>query len=289
MPLNVWVTGSHGFIGSALVRTLQARGDTVTAVGRDGEQLQLDGLERADAVVHLAGAGIGDKKWTEERKQLLVDSRVGPTGQLAAALAALPTDHRPAVLVSGSAIGYYGNRGDQLLTEDSSGGDGFVADLCQRWEAATAPAEDAGVRVVRVRSGLVMGPGGLLKPLLLPFKLGLGGPIGSGKQWFSWVALGDEVGAILHAIDNPDLRGPLNATAPNPVTYGEFAKTLGAVLHRPAFIPTPTFAVAARLGKEGAREMTLSSQRVVPAKLQSSGYEFMFTELRAALEAAVRK
>jgi uncharacterized protein (TIGR01777 family) len=140
---------------------------------------------------------------------------------------------------------------------------------------------------VRVRSGLVIGPGGLLQPLLLPFKLGLGGPIGGGRQWFSWVALDDEVGAILHAIDTTDVRGPLNATAPNPVTYGEFAKTLGAALHRPAFIPTPTFAVAARLGKEGAHEMVLSGQRVVPAKLLATGYSFRYTELRPALDAAL--
>jgi uncharacterized protein (TIGR01777 family) len=287
MPMNVWITGSHGLIGTALSQALVSRGDTVTAVARDGAQLRLDGLGQADAIVHLAGAGIGDKKWTEERKRELLDSRIKPTSQLAAALAALPSEQRPAVWVSGSAIGYYGDRGDEVLTEDSSNGDGFLADLVRQWEAATKPAEDAGVRVVHIRTGLVMGPGGLLEPLLLPFKLGLGGPIGGGKQWFSWVALEDEVGAILHAVDNDQVRGPLNATAPNPVTYGQFAHTLGSVLHRPAFIPTPKFAVAAKLGKEGAREMTLAGQRVQPAKLQATGYSFAFTELRPAIEAAL--
>jgi len=288
VPLNVWVTGSHGFLGSALARALAARGDTATPVGRDGERLRLDGLSSADAVVHLAGAGIGDARWTEERKRLLLESRVGPTAQLAAALAALPDGQRPAVWVSGSAIGWYGDRGDQMLTEASDRGSGFLADLCEQWERATAPADDAGIRVVLLRSGLVMGPGGLLKPLLLPFKLGVGGPAGGGQQWFSWVALADEVGAILHAIDTADVRGPLNATSPNPVTYKEFAKTLGSALHRPAVVPTPTFAVAVRLGKEGARELVLSGQRVLPAKLQSTGYSFTHTELRPALEDALR-
>jgi uncharacterized protein (TIGR01777 family) len=285
--MNVWVTGSHGLIGTALMRALEARGDIATPVQRDGTKLHLEGLHNADALVNLAGAGIGDKKWTEQRKRELLDSRVEPTDLLAEQLATLPEGKRPSVWVSGSAIGYYGDRGDEVLTEDSSNGDGFLADLCRQWEAATAPAEEAGIRVVRVRSGLVIGPGGLLKPLLLPFKLGLGGPIGGGHQWFSWIALDDEVGAILHALDNGNVSGPLNATAPNPVTYGEFARTLGAVLHRPAVIPTPTLAVAARLGKQGAREMVLSGQRVRPAKLQATGYTFAFPELRPALEAAV--
>jgi uncharacterized protein (TIGR01777 family) len=285
--MHVFVSGSHGLIATALRTALEARGDTFTAIGRHGERLDLTGIEQADAVVHLAGAGIGDARWSEERKRLLVDSRVVPTAQLAGALAALPTEQRPAVLVSGSAIGYYGDRGDEPLTEESTNGTGFLAELVRQWEEATSEAEAAGVRVVHLRSGLVLGPGGLLKPLLLPFKLGLGGPIGGGKQWFSWVAIDDEIGGILRAIDDASIAGPLNVTAPNPVTYGEFARTLGSVLHRPAILPTPKAAVAFRLGKEGAREMVLAGQKVLPAKLQAAGYTFVHPDLRPALAAAV--
>jgi uncharacterized protein (TIGR01777 family) len=287
---HVLVTGSHGLIGSALVTALETRGDRVTRVGRNGERLELDALDGADAVVHLAGAGIGDARWTEDRKRIVRDSRLQPTTQLVEAIAALPADRRPRVLVSGSAIGFYGDRGDEPLTEESGSGDGFLAELCRAWEAAALPAEDAGVRVVRLRTGLVLSPdGGLLEPLMLPFKLGLGGPIGSGRQWFSWIHIDDEVGAILHALDHDEISGPLNATAPNPVTYREFARTLGAVLHRPAVIPTPSFAVALKLGKEGAKEMTLSGQKVLSEKLGKTGYRFAFTDLKNALENVVRR
>ena len=280
--MRVLVSGSHGFVASALMPTLEAQGHTVGRIARDGERLDLSGLTEADAVVHLAGAGIGDSKWTPERKKLVVDSRVGPTAQLAEAL----TKHGPRILVSGSAIGYYGDRGDEELTEESGPGDQFLSEICQKWEAATAPAEQAGVRVVHIRSGLVLSPrGGMLKPLLTPFKLGLGGRLGTGRQYWSWVTLEDEVGAIIHALTHDEVAGPLNATAPNPVTQEEFAKTLGRVLHRPTFLPTPKFAVAARLGKEAAEEMTLAGQRVLPAKLQATGYDFEYPELEPAFQA----
>ena len=286
--MHVFVSGSHGLIGSALIRALRARGDEVAPIGRSAGRLDLTGIAAADAVVHLAGAPLGDERWSEDRKRVIMSSREDTTQQLVDALTALAPDVRPSVLVNGSAVGYYGDRGDEVLTETSESGRGFLAEVCRRWEAATEPAEAAGIRVVRLRTGIVLSAtGGALKPLLLPFKLGLGGRIGTGRQWFSWVALDDEVGAILHALDNNDVRGAMNATAPNPVTYGEFARTLAAVLHRPALIPTPTFAVALKLGKEGAREMVLNGQRVLPTVLQSSGYSFVHSELRGALEATL--
>src|SRR5436190_14450338 len=236
--MHVAVTGSHGLIASALVPALEQAGHTVRRIGRvgpEGEQLDLSGLAEVDAVVHLAGAGIGDHKWTKERKEFVLQSRVRPTRQLAQALAGLPAENRPGVLVCGSAVGYYGDCHDDELTEFSQSGAGFLADLVTQWEGAAGPAEQADVRVVFIRTGIVLTPsGGALKPLLLPFKLGLGGPIGGGQQWWSWISLDDEVGAILHVLQNESLRGPVNLTAPNPVRYGEFAKTLGRVLHRPA-------------------------------------------------------
>jgi uncharacterized protein (TIGR01777 family) len=288
--VNIFVSGSHGLIGSALIRALRARGDEATPIGRSAGRLDLAGIDAADAVVHLAGAPLGDERWSEDRKRVIMSSREDTTQQLVDALTGLTPDERPSVLVNGSAVGFYGDRGDEVLTESSESGCGFLAEVCRRWEAATEPAAAAGIRVVRLRTGIVLSAaGGAMKPLLLPFKLGLGGRIGTGRQWFSWVALDDEVGAILHALDNRDVSGALNATAPNPVTYGDFARTLAAVLHRPAVIPTPTFAVAFKLGKEGAREMVLSGQRVVPAVLQRSGYSFVHPELRGALEAALGK
>ena len=227
--MHIFVSGSHGLIGSALTRALQARGDQVTAIRRSGETLDLSGIGGADAVVHLAGAPLGERRWDEARKRVIMDSRETPTRQLAEALAALDPGHRPGVLISGSAVGFYGDRGDQPLTEASEGGAGFLSEVCRRWEGATAVADEAGIRVVRLRTGVVLsGAGGALKPLLLPFKLGLGGRIGTGRQWFSWIALEDEINAIIRILDTADLRGPVNATAPNPVTYAEFARTLAA-------------------------------------------------------------
>ena len=239
--MKVVVTGSTGLIGTALVRALQARSDEVTRLVRrapttgearwdpEGGQIEAPSLEGADAVVHLAGVGIGDHRWSEDHKRAVLDSRVKGTTLLAQTVAAL--NDKPAVIASASAMGYYGLRGDEVLTEDAEAGTGFLADVCKEWEGATRPAEDAGVRVVHLRTGIVLSPdGGALKQMLLPFKLGLGGRIGSGRQWWSWIAIDDEVGAILHLIDNGTERGPVNVTAPNPVTNEQFTRTLNGVV-----------------------------------------------------------
>ena len=298
--MKVVVTGASGLIGTSLVRALQARGDEVTRLVRrspttgearwdpEGGQIEARSLEGADAVVHLAGVGIGDRRWSEEHKRAVLDSRVRGTTLLAQTIAAL--SDKPTVMASASAMGYYGLRGDEVLTEDSPPGTGFLAEVCEAWEAATAPAEDAGVRVVHLRTGLVLSPdGGALKQMLLPFKLGLGGRIGSGRQWWSWISIDDEVGAILHLLDSGTERGPVNLTAPNPVTNEEFTRTLNGVLHRPTLLPTPTFALRAMFGREAVDEMFLGGQRVVPTRLQTGGYGFRHPELEGALHHLLHK
>jgi hypothetical protein len=299
--VKVVVTGSTGLIGTALVRALETRGDGVTRMVRrspgtgearwdpEAGQIEAAALEGHDAVVHLAGAGIGDHRWSEDHKRAVLDSRVKGTTLLASTVAAL-TD-KPRIMASGSAMGYYGLRGDEVLTEDAAAGTGFLADVCEQWEAATAPAEDAGVRVAHLRTGLVLSPhGGALKQMLLPFKLGLGGRIGSGRQWWSWISIDDEVNAILHIIDtSAPAGGAFNLTAPNPVTNEEFTRTLNRVLRRPTLLPTPTFALKAMFGGEAVDEMFLGGQRVVPARLQADGYAFRHPELEGALRHLVLK
>jgi uncharacterized protein (TIGR01777 family) len=296
--MDVAVTGSHGLIGSALIEALRDGGHRVVRIVRDGASgpddvrwdpltgaIEPEPLEGLDAVVHLAGAGIGDKKWTPARKQLVLESRTRGTTVLTRALAGLT--RKPGVLVSASAIGYYGDRGDEVLTEESPPGDDFGATVCREWEAATAPASDAGIRVVRIRTGLVQaGSGGMLQRLLLPFKLGAGGRLGSGEQYMSWIALDDEISAIRHVIATPALEGPLNLTAPNPVTNAEYTQTLGRVLHRPTVIPTPLFGLKAVYGAELV-ETLLGSQRVSSEKLRASGFEFAHPELEGALRAVI--
>jgi uncharacterized protein (TIGR01777 family) len=296
--VNVLVTGSHGLIGTALMPRLRARGDRVLRLVRGAPEgtddvswdppagtIDAAALDGVDAVVHLAGAGIGDKKWTPERKQLVLDSRTKPTDLLARTLAAL--DRKPRVLVSASAIGYYGDRGDEILTEDSGPGSDFGAQVCREWEDATAAAADAGIRVVRVRTGLVLAAdGGLLKRLLLPFKFGLGGRLGSGKQYMSWIAIDDQLRALLHVIDTDVLAGPVNLTAPNPVSNAEFTATLGDVVHRPTVLPTPLPALKIVYGSELV-DTLLGSQRVSSGKLRSSGFEFSYSDLDAALRATL--
>ena len=239
-------------------------------------------LEGHDAVVNLAGAGIGDRRWTAKHKAAIRESRVQGTGLLARTLASL--DRPPAVLASGAAVGYYGNRGDEELTEESGPGTGFLSGVVQEWEAATAPAREAGIRVVTLRSGIVLSPrGGALQRQLLPFRLGLGGRLGSGDQWFSWISIDDEVGAIRHVLTNDDVEGPVNVTAPGPVTNAQFTASLGRALRRPTFLPTPTAALWLLFGREMVAEMLLTSHRVLPAVLTASGYSFRHPAVDAAL------
>jgi uncharacterized protein (TIGR01777 family) len=273
-------------------RVLRFQRGGVTAadtIGWDPDAGRIDApaLEGLDAVVHLAGEGIGEHRWTDEQKRRIRDSRVRGTAVLAAAVAS--RERRPHVLVSGSAVGYYGDRASEVLTEESAPGDDFLAQLCVAWEAETAPATEAGVRTVLTRTGIVLDAhGGALQRMLLPFKLGLGGRQGSGKQWMSWIALADEVGAIRFAIENDALSGPTNLVAPNPVTNAEFAATLGRALHRPTFLPTPLLPLKLRFGAELVDTLLMVSQRVAPAQLEAAGYQFRFDSLEAALRAVVR-
>lgn len=286
--MRVLVTGSSGLIGSALVTRLEAAGHEVTRLRRgaqwDPEAGHIDGavVVGQDAVVHLAGKGIGEQRWTDDHKRAVLAGRANGTRALAEAMAAAsPT---PSVLVSSSAVGYYGNRGDEVLTEESSPGDDFLAEVCKQWEAATEPATAGGVRAVRLRTGIVLAPkGGALAPLLPLFKLGVGGRLGSGQQYWSWITIDDEVEAIVHCLTRDDVEGPVNATAPEPVTNGEFASTLGKVLSRPALLPVPRLALAARLGGEAADVMLLAGQRVLPARLEATGFTFRHRTLEQGL------
>lgn len=293
--MRVLISGSSGLIGSALSRTLvdgrhtvvrlvrgQASGDATT-VSWDPERQTIDraGLEGFDAVVHLAGEPLLGR-WTADKKRRIADSRVRGTKLIAEALVSLT--RRPGVLVCASAAGYYGNRGDEILTEESTPGRGFLADVVRAWESAADPARQAGVRVVHVRTGLVLARGGgLLKILLLPFQLGLGGPIGSGRSYWSWIALEDLIAAYRFAIARESVSGAINAAAPNPVTNREFARTLGAVLGRLAVLPVPPVALRLVFGREAADDAMLSGARLQPAKLQAAGFRFQYPELEPAL------
>lgn len=292
--MDVVVSGSHGLVGSALVPALAGAGHRVRRLVRgpaSGADVSWDpaagtidaaGLEGAGGVVHLAGAGIADRRWTAAHRERIRDSRVRGTALLAGALAGLARP--PTVLVSGSAVGWYGDRGDEVLTEDSDGGRDFLAGVCRAWESATAAAAEAGVRVVHLRAGVVLSPaGGALARQLPLFRLGLGGRLGSGRQWTSWVSVHDEVGAVLHCLATPSLAGPVNATAPEPVTNAEFTRALGRALRRPAVLAVPRPALALVLGSRLTDEMVLASQRVLPTRLLASGYHFRHPEVGAAL------
>ena len=294
--MRVVVSGSSGFIGSALCARLLADGHKVVklvrrSAGTDeiqwdpmGGQLPAGALEGTDAVVHLAGAGIGDHRWTDSYKAQIRDSRVRSTELLATEIAGCANG--PQVILSGSAVGCYGDTGDREVDETSPLGNDFLAEICREWEAATAAAE-AGTRVVHIRTGIVLAAkGGALGKMLPLFKLGVGGRFGSGRQWQSWISLPDEVAAIQHLL-TADLRGPVNLTAPKPVTGSEFAKTLGKVLHRPSLLPLPSFAPKLLLGSELVDGLLLSGQRALPKVLQRSGFTFQHETLEVALRAVL--
>jgi uncharacterized protein (TIGR01777 family) len=293
--MNVLVTGATGLIGSALVPFLTTGGHQVfrlvrTTARPEAAEIPWDpatgsiatpALEGLDAIVHLAGESIASGRWSAEKKARIRDSRVQGTGVLCEALTQLASP--PRVLVSASAIGYYGDRGATVLREDSRPGSDFLADVCRAWEAATTPAVQRGIRVVLLRLGMVLSPtGGALARMLLPFKMGAGGVIGSGQQYMSWIALDDSIGAMHHALITESLCGPVNAVAPHPVTNREFTKTLGRVLRRPTLVPLPAFAARLAFG-EMADALLLASTRVEPARLLESGYAFRYPDLTSAL------
>lgn len=278
--LHVAVTGASGLIGSSLVPFLTTGGHRVTRIPHHA--LASPALEGADAVVHLAGAPVAEGRWTQEKKAEIHDSRVKGTRALCEALARAP--RKPKVLVSGSGVGFYGDRGGESLIESSPPGEGFLADVCRGWEAATAPALEAGIRVVWLRTGMVLTPrGGALQALLPPFRAGVGGRIGAGTQFVSWISIEDEVGLIHWALMNEAVRGALNATAPTPVTQAELAIALGQVLRRPAIAPLPAAALALVLGAEKAQAMLLDSQKAIPEVALQGGFEFLHPELTSAL------
>lgn len=294
--MKILVTGSSGLIGSALVAELGRRGHEVLAAvrrePRSASEVRWDpvagtidaaALAGIDAVVHLAGAGIGDRRWTEAYKREILESRTKGTRTIAAAIAAMPV--KPRVFLSGSAIGFYGDRGNETVDETSAPGDGFLADVVREWEAAAAPAVDAGIRTVFLRTGIVLTPrGGALKKQLPLFRLGLGGRFGNGRQWQSWISLDDEIAAIVHLLDS-SLSGPVNLVAPNPVTNAGFTSTLAKVLRRPALLPIPAFGPSLLLGGELADALLYTGQRVEPAALERDGFRFSHPELDGALRA----
>ena len=303
--LRIAVTGIRGLIGGALAASLRADGHEVVGISRrpgsvdassaaDGAgqstvawdvaegTIDASALEGLDAIVHLAGESIGGR-WTAARKAAIMSSRVDSTRLLAGVIREL--EAKPSVFVCGSAIGFYGNRGDEELTERSLPGDGFLAEVCMRWERAAVPISDAGVRLVRIRTGLVVGPGAeAIDRMAKITRLGAGGPLGTGRQWWSWISLDDEVRAIRHLIDS-DVSGAFNLTAPNPVRQRDFQRALSASLRRPSFMPAPRFAIRAALGEMG-QSLLLDSTRVMPDALTEDGFEFHHADLPGAVASA---
>jgi uncharacterized protein (TIGR01777 family) len=296
--VKVVLAGSSGFLGTRLRARLAASGREVVQLVRrpptgpdqfqwwpDRGQVPADAIDGADIVINLAGAGVEDKRWDDAYRELLRTSRVETTATLARAIAAAPEERRPALL-NASAVGFYGHSGDTEVDEDSPPGDSFLAGVCRAWEDATAAAEQAGARVVRMRIGLPLdGDGGLLKPFLLPFRLGVGGPIGSGRQWMPWISMRDWLAAVEFLIQHPEVTGPVNLVGPDPVRNREFAKVLGRVLHRPSIAPVPSLALKAILG--GFAEEALASQRVVPTVLVRHGFTFQDSTVEAGLRATL--
>ncbi len=299
--MRILITGATGFIGKRLCQKLSAQGHSLVVLSRNPEAARKlpisaahrwlpesslpppESWEEIETVIHLAGESVAGR-WTQRKKQRIYDSRILSTRHLVEALRA--RKDRPKTLICASAIGYYGDRGEETLNETATPGRDFLASVCQDWEAAALQAERLGVRVVCLRLGIVLGRGGgALPAMLLPFKLGLGGPLGSGQQWWSWVHHDDVIGLIEHALARPELHGPLNVTAPTPVRQREFAQILGRLLRRPAFMPTPGFALKMALG-DFANEL-LASKRVIPQRAQESGYRFCHADLEAALRDAL--
>jgi uncharacterized protein len=293
--MRILVSGTSGLIGGALVASLRQAGHKVLCLVRsqpDPAQGRIawdpsagiagfESIGRLDAVVHLAGAGIADERWTSERKALVRDSRVQATRQLVESFSRLAD--KPASFLCASAVGYYGNRGDELLDEASAPGLGFLADVCREWEAATCPASDAGIRVVNLRSGVVLSSrGGTLAKALPVFRYGLGSALGSGRQWMSWISLADEVRAISRLIEDASVSGPVNLTAPHPVTNAEFTRALGRLVHRPTFMRAPAWGLKILFGSL-AEELLLSGQKVSPGKLVAMRFEFEAPTLEVAL------
>ena len=293
--MKVLVSGSNGLVGSALIARLTKDGHQIVRLVRAQADpgvpvvlwipgkgvLDAAALEGFDAIVHLAGESIASGRWTMEKKARIRDSRVRRTELLAGTIARL--SRPPAVLLCASAIGFYGDRGDEILTEESASGKDFLSEVCRAWEAASEPAARKGVRVVLHRFGVILSPaGGALAKMLLPFKLGLGGRVGDGRQFMSWIAIDDVVDALVHALGAKDLRGAVNTVSPRPVTNAEFTRTLGRVLRRPVVFPMPAFAARLAFG-EMADALLLSSQRVEPKRLVASGYRFRYPDLEPAL------
>ena len=293
-PLTVAITGATGLIGTQLTHLLTTGGHAVRRVTRSPEagssdvgwdpargEIDAEALEGVDAVVHLAGEPIVGARWTDAKKKSIRRSREAGTLLLARTLAGFRK--KPAVLVSGSAVGYYGNRGDDVITEASGAGKGFLSEVCVAWEQAAQPARAAGIRTVLLRTGIVLSAeGGVLGTMLLPFKIGVGGRLGSGRQYMPWIDLDDHLGLILHALGHPEVSGPMNATAPNPVPNAAFTDVMGRVLGRPTLLPVPGFAIRTLMGEMGD-ELLLQGQRAVPEKARSTGYVFLRPELEDAL------
>jgi hypothetical protein len=301
--MDLAVTGSSGLIGSALVPALEASGHRVARIVRpqtrppggdtlvwdpDAGTIDAAGLEGIGAVIHLAGVSIGETRWSEAGKRAIKDSRTRGTGLLARTLAGL--QRPPAALLSASASGAYGDRGEEVLTESSAPGTGFKAEVVAAWEDAARPALESGIRTAFLRSSIVLSPdGGLLPVQLLQFRLFGGGRFGSGKQWVSWIAIDDEIAAISYVLEHAELTGPVNLTSPNPIRNREYAATLGRVLGRPSFWPIPSIALELGAGRERAREVVLASERIVPERLIASGFRFTYPEIEPALRHLLRR
>ncbi len=297
--MKVLITGASGLIGQALQKSFTEKGYEMLLASRkdpiDDKHIKWsiedgfadpDKLEGVDVVVHLAGENVSGLRWTDEKKKAIRDSRVLGTRNVVDAISKLKT--KPKTFIASSAIGFYGERGDEEVTESSAAGDNFLAGVSKEWEAESRRAEDAGIRTVLLRTGIVLSKdGGALGTMLMPFKLGVGGVVGSGRQWMSWISLDDEIAIINFAIENENIRGAVNAVAPNPVTNEVFTKTLGEVLYRPTFLPLPEFAVSMVFGEMGDA-LLLSGTRVLPKRLEDAGFKFAYSELKQALEHAVK-